>query len=81
MAWQAALKQAIKDPQLVLIKSNVAVVIRDKYPKARKHFLVLPYENISSIFKVRMNWKTFALRRLINRALFHSWRGSTWIFY
>lgn len=36
----------------MVIKSNLAVVIKDKYPKAKHHFLVLPLENIPSIFKV-----------------------------
>lgn len=52
MAWQMGLLNAMKDPSLLVIKSNLAVVIKDKYPKAKHHFLVLPLENIPSIFKV-----------------------------
>lgn len=53
MAWQLGLQNAMKDPSLVVIKSNLAVVIKDKFPKAKHHFLVLPLEDIPSIFKVR----------------------------
>ena len=42
----------MKDPTLTVIKSNMAVVIKDKFPKAKHHFLVLPLENIPSIFQV-----------------------------
>lgn len=52
MAWQMGLVQAMKDPSMVVIKSNLAVVIKDKFPKAKHHYLVLPLENIPSIFKV-----------------------------
>lgn len=42
----------MKDPSQTLIRSNLAVVIKDKFPKAKHHFLVLPLEDIPSIFKV-----------------------------
>lgn len=42
----------MKDPNLVIIRSNLAVVMKDKFPKAKHHYLVLPLEDISSIFKV-----------------------------
>lgn len=54
MAWQLGLLSTMKDPSQVLIKSPLAVVIKDKYPKAKHHYLVLPLENIPSIFKVRL---------------------------
>lgn len=41
------------DPSLHVISSETAVVIRDKYPKAKHHFLVLPKDDISSIFKLK----------------------------
>lgn len=37
-----------------IISNDVAVVIEDKYPKAKYHFLVLPRENIRDIFQVCM---------------------------
>lgn len=54
MAWQMGLVEAMKDPSLIVIKSKLGVVIKDKFPKARHHYLVLPQEDIPSIFKVRI---------------------------
>ncbi|KAL5280865.1 APTX family protein [Megaselia abdita] len=50
--WKNGLIQSLKDPSLQVISSDIAVVIKDKYPKAKYHFLVLPKEDISSIFKL-----------------------------
>lgn len=50
--WATALNQAINDLNVRIISSNYAVVIKDKFPKAKYHFLVLPFENIPSIFHV-----------------------------
>lgn len=52
MAWQTGLIKTISDPKNVLISTDVAVVIADKFPKARHHYLVLPKEDIASIFMV-----------------------------
>lgn len=52
MSWQNGLIKTILDPKNILISSNEAVVIADKYPKARHHYLVLPKEDIASIFQV-----------------------------
>lgn len=40
------------DPSFQVISSETAVVIKDKFPKAKYHFLVLPKDDISSIFKL-----------------------------
>lgn len=50
--WKNGLINSIKDPNLQIISSEIAVVIKDKYPKAKYHFLVLPREDISSIFNL-----------------------------
>jgi aprataxin len=42
----------MKDPTLKVLSSDKAVVIKDKYPKAKHHFLVLPFDNIPSIYQV-----------------------------
>lgn len=52
MSWQNGLIKTILDPSNILISTNEAVVIADKYPKARHHYLVLPKEDIASIFQV-----------------------------
>ena len=44
--WSRGLLTAMEDPELVVQSDKEAVVIRDKYPKARHHYLVLPRERI-----------------------------------
>lgn len=50
--WATALNQAINDLNVRIIASDSAVVIKDKFPKAKYHFLVLPLVDIPSIFHV-----------------------------
>lgn len=50
--WSTALNQAINDVNVRIIASDSAVVIKDKFPKAEYHFLVLPFVDIPSIFHV-----------------------------
>lgn len=50
--WAAALNKAINDLNVRIIASDIAVVIKDKFPKAEYHFLVLPFVDIPSIFHV-----------------------------
>lgn len=52
MSWQTGLIKTILDPKNLIISTDVAVVIADKFPKARHHYLVLPKEDIASIFQV-----------------------------
>ncbi|KAL7728432.1 hypothetical protein ACLKA6_005191 [Drosophila palustris] len=52
MSWQTGLIKTILDPKNLIISTDVAVVIADKYPKARHHYLVLPKEDIASIFQL-----------------------------
>ncbi|XP_075460561.1 aprataxin isoform X2 [Ascaphus truei] len=47
--WSQGLKVSMKDPAMQVFKDDKIVVIKDKYPKARHHFLVLPWESISSL--------------------------------
>ncbi|CAD5114485.1 DgyrCDS3611 [Dimorphilus gyrociliatus] len=47
--WMEGLKQAMENPDLKVLETDKAVVIKDKYPKARHHYLVLPKENISNL--------------------------------
>lgn len=55
-----ALLADMKDPLLHVMSNETLVVIEDKFPKAKFHFLVLPKENIRSIFEVRnMNFHLF----------------------
>lgn len=50
--WSLGLVESMKDPEAVYKQTEKIVVIRDKYPKARIHYLVLPVEEISSIYKL-----------------------------
>ena len=50
--WTAGLLYTIKDPKNLIISSEDAVVIHDKYPKAKHHYLVLPKADIPDIFHV-----------------------------
>lgn len=47
--WSQGLKASMQDPTMQVYKDEQVVVIKDKYPKARYHWLVLPWESISSL--------------------------------
>ncbi|XP_037058397.1 aprataxin isoform X2 [Peromyscus leucopus] len=47
--WSQGLKVSMKDPKMQVYKDELVVVIKDKYPKARHHWLVLPWASISSL--------------------------------
>ncbi|KAJ6639937.1 Aprataxin-like protein [Pseudolycoriella hygida] len=49
-SWSLALLETMKDPLYRVISSEIAVVIKDKFPKAKYHFLILPYEDIPTVF-------------------------------
>lgn len=50
--WSMGLINTMKNAESYVIKSDKAVVIRDKYPKAKHHFLVLPWSDIEDIYCV-----------------------------
>ncbi|CAF4925180.1 aprataxin [Pieris napi] len=50
--WSLGLVESMKDPKSIYKENERIVVIRDKYPKAKIHYLVLPREDISSIYKL-----------------------------
>ncbi|KAM7092767.1 aprataxin isoform 2-T5 [Molossus nigricans] len=47
--WSQGLKISMEDPKMQVYKDEQVVVIKDKYPKARHHWLVLPWTSISSL--------------------------------
>ncbi|XP_062864735.1 aprataxin isoform X2 [Trichomycterus rosablanca] len=51
--WSQGLKVSMQDPKMQVYKDDRVVVIKDKYPKARYHWLVLPRESISSLKVLR----------------------------
>lgn len=51
--WSHGLKVSMQDPAMQVFKDEKVVVIKDKYPKARYHWLVLPWQSISSLKTLR----------------------------
>ncbi|XP_072261331.1 aprataxin isoform X2 [Pyxicephalus adspersus] len=51
--WSQGLKVSMQDPKMQIFKDDKVVVIKDKYPKARYHWLVLPWQSISSLKALR----------------------------
>ncbi|KAM4808742.1 aprataxin [Rhinophrynus dorsalis] len=47
--WSQGLKVSMQDPAMQVFKDDKVVVIKDKYPKAHHHWLVLPWESITSL--------------------------------
>jgi aprataxin len=50
--WSLGLLESMKDPKSVVKETKNAIVITDKYPKAKIHYLILPHDNINSIYKL-----------------------------
>ncbi|XP_051940996.1 aprataxin isoform X1 [Hippocampus zosterae] len=51
--WSHGLKASMQDPNMQVFKDDKVVVIKDKYPKARYHWLVLPWISIHSLKALR----------------------------
>ncbi|KAM4054058.1 aprataxin isoform 1-T2 [Anomaloglossus baeobatrachus] len=51
--WSQGLKVSMQDPSMQVFKDDKVVVIKDKCPKARYHWLVLPWQAISSLKMLR----------------------------
>ena len=51
--WATGLLVSMEDPQFKVQEDDKVVVIKDKYPKAQFHYLVLPKENIPSLWHVK----------------------------
>ncbi|NXG53635.1 APTX protein, partial [Psilopogon haemacephalus] len=47
--WSQGLKSSMQDVEMQVYKDEKTVVIKDKYPKARYHWLVLPWTPIPSL--------------------------------
>ncbi|XP_055546952.1 aprataxin-like protein [Wyeomyia smithii] len=66
--WSFNLIADMKNPKLVLFRSDLAAVIRDKYPKSNHHFLVLPWENINTVYQLSLKHVTL-LRDMYDLAM------------
>ncbi|XP_066514783.1 aprataxin isoform X2 [Hoplias malabaricus] len=51
--WSQGLKVSMQDPKMQVYSDEKVVVIKDKYPKAQYHWLVLPWVSISSLKALR----------------------------
>ncbi|XP_046749463.1 aprataxin [Diprion similis] len=51
--WALGLVDSMKDPELRVEEDDKVVVIKDKFPKAEFHFLILPKAEISGILSLR----------------------------
>ena len=47
--WSEGLVKSMEDPELKVLEDDEVIVIKDKYPKAKFHYLVMPKQNIISI--------------------------------
>lgn len=54
-SWAYGLIEAIKDSSKVIFRSETLVCIRDLFPKARHHFLIIPEErtDLDNIYDLR----------------------------
>lgn len=53
--WSLGLLKTMKNPEYVVFQDQKVVMIKDLYPKARHHFLVIPNEDIASIRMINEN--------------------------
>lgn len=47
--WANGLLKSMEDPNLIVKSDDMVTVIKDAYPKAEFHYLILPKQNISSL--------------------------------
>ncbi|XP_055957576.1 aprataxin isoform X2 [Patella vulgata] len=47
--WSTGLLTSMEDPEMKVDEDDKCVTIKDKYPKAQYHFLVLPKDKISNL--------------------------------
>lgn len=51
--WANGLLQTMKEPKSIVIKTSKLVAIKDKFSKAKHHYLICPYEDIDDISELR----------------------------
>lgn len=52
--WRNGLLRDMKDPTKQLLRTDLAVVIADKFPRSKHHYLVLSVEDIDTIYEVSL---------------------------
>ena len=47
--WSKGLLGSMQDPEFIVHSTDSLVIIRDKYPKSKHHFLILPKKSITKL--------------------------------
>ncbi|XP_054712874.1 aprataxin-like isoform X2 [Uloborus diversus] len=47
--WSQGLKASMHDPSLIVKQDELIVIIKDKYPKAKHHYLILPKADVRNL--------------------------------
>lgn len=53
--WSLGLLKTMKDPKYIVETDTLITIIKDVYPKAKFHYLVLPNERMNSIREINKN--------------------------
>ena len=64
--WSKGLRTDMKKAELVVFSTPEVVVIKDKFPKAKHHFLVLPRSDLKRQRKNQSTCKFFSREELDN---------------
>merc|ERR1719508_611650 len=64
--WEDSLLRSMEDPSQIVYENEEIVIILDKYPKAREHYMVLPRQDIRDIYSLR--FKHLPLLRIMQAA-------------
>ncbi|XP_068249699.1 aprataxin-like [Palaemon carinicauda] len=65
--WSQGLLTSMNDPNLLVESDERIVIIKDKYPKARYHFLVIPKLNVPNLKSLKRE-QSELLRYMESRA-------------
>jgi len=63
--WSQGLLSSMTDPELVIHSNDHSVTIRDKYPKAKHHYLVLPKKQVANLHSITK--EDIDLFKMLNR--------------
>lgn len=50
--WENSLLRSMEDPSQIVSETEEIVIIRDKFPKASQHYMILPREDIRDIYSL-----------------------------
>ncbi|EDV29913.1 uncharacterized protein TRIADDRAFT_18245 [Trichoplax adhaerens] len=63
-----SLKDSIRDPNLKVEEDDLTVTIKDKFPKAKHHYLIMPKDDINNIQQLRADQHLHLVKHLHQRA-------------